>query len=279
MAQRTYYAPPEPVFADIPDVEVDTTDPTHVRHGYTLKDIDVMARRAFYMDRSLTSDAHTRYSTAWSAIAEHLCAAERVPDGRDLIQTGWQAIYQEVREMRQMFSLNRDQPNGLEPSKTMAVKYWYVPRGDPEDDRVSRMAAPQILAALGAPYRDAVVALALHDDYQAAADALGIKYTALTARLTVARREFRRHWFAPESAPAVTGTDRRIGSRNKALATHCGSGHELTGDNVYRRPNPKPGKRGERVCRMCERERSSARAARAKAARNLAVASIEGAAS
>ncbi len=60
----------------------------------------------------------------------------------------------------------------------------------------------------------------------------------------------------------MKGTDRRVGSRSKPLSTHCRGGkgpHEMTGDNVYRRPNPKPGKRGERVCRACESERGKSR--------------------
>jgi len=275
MVQRTYYAPPEPVFADPPDLDVDTSDPAHVRHGFALHHIHRMARAACAADRSMSSDAYTRYTVAWSAIAEALCVADQPPTWRDLVRVGWQAIYAEIREMRYTFCQDRDDPNAEVLSKAGAVRYWYVPPGDPEDDRISCMAAPQILGALGAPYRDAVVALALLDDYQAAADALGIKYTTLTQRMTVARREFRRLWFAPETAPAITGTDRRVGSRAKALRTHCRAGHELTSNNVYRRPNPKPGKRGERVCRACERERNAARS-RAKAAGTLADTPIDG---
>ena len=134
----------------------------------------------------------------------------------------------------------------------------------PEEGIVERLAVGQILATLPPIEREAIVSLAVHDDYQVAADAIGLGYSALTQRLTQARRRFRAAWVAPEVAPAAKGTDRRVGVRGKPLATHCRGGkgpHEMTPDNTYRRPSPKAGHRGERVCRACEAERSKARVA------------------
>jgi hypothetical protein len=240
-----------------------------VAHGYTLRDLDRIAASACVYDRSMASDATTRYDVAWSAIAEALCAAEEPPDRHELLTIGWRAIYAEVREMRHMFG-QRDKDGTNEVASSQRFRqYWTLPPERPEEGAAERMAVPQILAVLRPTEREAVIALAVHDDYQAAADALGIKYTALTARLTAARRRFRTHWYAPETAPPIKGTDRRVGSRSKPLATHCQNGkgpHEMTGDNVYRRPSPKPGKRGERVCRACESERGKARWAAKQAA-------------
>ena len=245
------------------------TQMLEVRHGYTMYDLHAMTKQAVRADRSLASDADTRYGVAWSAIALALCEAEDAPDRHDLVTIGWQAIYREVKEMRGIFGFKDRDGTTEVASAPRYVQYWYV-RPERDDEIVAeRVAVHQIMPKLGDVYREAVIALAVHDDYQVAADALGIKYTAFTARMTVARREFRRHWFAPETAPPVRGTDRRIGSYSTALRTHCSKGHELTPENTYRRPNPKPGKRGERVCKTCETDRGKRRWA-AKRARDAA---------
>lgn len=228
-------------------------------HGYTMRDLHKLAAAACTYDRSMASDATTRYDVAWSAIAEALCAAEDAPAWHDLFTIGWRAIYAEVREMRHMFGhRDRDGTNEVASSQRFR-QYWTLPPHRPEEGIAERMAVPQIMATLTETERAAVVALATHDDYQRAADALGISYTALTVRMSSARRRFRAHWYAPETAPPVKGTDRRVGPHTQRLRTHCRNGHELSGDNVYRRPNPKPGHRGERVCRACESARSRAR--------------------
>ncbi|MFJ8929294.1 hypothetical protein ACIRLA_22215 [Streptomyces sp. NPDC102364] len=237
-----------------------------VAHGYTMRDLDRLAASACTYDRSMASDATTRYEIAWSAIAEALCTATEPPEWHDLFTVGWRAIYAEVREMRHMFG-HRDKDGTNEVASSQRFRqYWTLPPTQPDEGIAERIAVGQVLAVLTESERAAVVALAVHDDYQAAADALGIKYVAFTTRMTAARRRFRGHWYAPETAPPIKGADRRIGSRSTPLRTHCSNNHELSGDNVYRRPNPKPGKRGERVCRTCESERSRARWARKKEA-------------
>jgi len=243
---------------------------TTIAHGYTMRDLDQLSKIACRQDRSLASDADTRYNAAWSAIAEHLCAAEEPPTPHDLITVGWQAIYREVREMRHMFG-HRDKDGTNEVASSQRYRqYWTLLPERPEEGIVERIAVGQILTTIPDLYREAVVALAVHGDYQAAANSLGLKYVTFTARMSVARKQFRAQWFAPETAPPMKGTDRRIGSRSKPLATHCKGGrgpHEMTPENTYRRPNPKPGRRGERVCRACEAERSKVRVAeRRKAA-------------
>lgn len=239
---------------------------TVIAHGYTMRDLDRLAASACTYDRSMASDTTTRYETAWSAIAEALCSTEEPPEWHDLFTVGWRAIYAEVREMRHLFG-QRDKDGTNEVASSQRFRqYWTLPPERPEEGIAERMAVPQILAALTDTERAAVIALAVHDDYQAAADALGIKYTTMTMRMSSARKKFRAHWYAPETAPPVKGTDRRVGSRTQALRTHCRNGHELSGDNVYRRPNPKPGRRGERRCRACEADRGKARWERKKSA-------------
>lgn len=92
---------------------------------------------------------------------------------------------------------------------------------------------------------------------QIAAESLGLKYGTFGARVNVARRQFRKLWFAPETAPPMRGTDRRIGSRATELRTHCSAGHELTPENTYWRPD----RRRSRFCKTCEQARGIARVA------------------
>jgi DNA-directed RNA polymerase specialized sigma24 family protein len=240
-----------------------------VAHGWTMRSLDQVTRAAVNNDRSMACDADTRYNTAWSAIAEALCAAEEPPTWHDLFTIGWQAIYREVREMREVFGFKDRDGTTETASAPRYVQYWWQPPQRPEEGAIERIAVGQILATIPEIYRDAVVALAVHGDYQAAAESLGLKYTAFTVRMSVARKQFRAAWYAPETAPPIKGTDRRIGSRTTALATHCKGGkgpHEMTPENTYRRPSRKPGHRGERVCRACEAERSKARVAAKQAA-------------
>lgn len=234
---------------------------TEILRGYTLADIDHMARSACVADRSMASDVDTRYSVAWSAIAEHLYAATEPPTRQDLVRAGWQAIYQEVREMRHTFGQSRDDPNAEVASMPRAQQYWFMPKPDPDLGVIDRLAVRQIMDTLKPAYRDAVVALAATDDYRSAAEALDIKYSALTARLSVARKIFREHWFAPDVAPRIRGTDRRVEAYERAPRTHCVRGHEMTDDNVRMRPD-----RRSRICRACERERGARRSSEKKSA-------------
>lgn len=219
-------------------------------HGYTLRDLDGIARSACMADRSLASDVTTRFGVAWSAIAEHLCTAVEPPTWQDLVRIGWQAIYQEVREMRHTFGQMRDDPNAPTASMPRAQQYWFVPASDPEEAFVERLAVGQVLDTLKQIDRETILALAVHDDYRRAAESLGLKYATFTQRMSVARRAFRRQWFAPDPAPPIRGTDRRVEAYDKAPQTHCLRGHEMSGDNVRLRRDGKG-----RVCRACERDR------------------------
>lgn len=237
-----------------------------VAHGYTMADLHVMAASACRADRSLASDAHTRYDVAWSAIAEALTVAKEPPERTDLVRIGWQAIYAEVREMRHVFGF-RDKDGTTEVASSPRFRqYWTLPPVSPDDGITERIAVGQILPVLPDLYRDAVVALAVHGDYQMAADALGISYKALGARLTVARRVFRARWFAPETPPPTKGTDRRVGAYGKELSTRCRAGHEWTPENTRWDKARTRGGAKRRACRACETARSHARTAAKNAA-------------
>lgn len=262
----------EPAVAHNPETTDDDWDQhlLHVAHGYTMNDLHTLTVAACRADRSLVSDAHTRYSVAWSAIATSLAEAATPPDRQDLIRTGWQAIYREVREMRVMFGFkDREGTHGVATAPRF-VQYWTIPPAMPEEGLIERLAVSQILDTLTTPYRDAIVALAVHDTYQAAADALGITYVAFVARINVARKQLRRLWFSPDTAPPAKGTDRRVGSYNKPLATHCRRGHKFTPENTYWRAGRSIGRAKVRTCRACESARGKKRVAARAADRQQA---------
>lgn len=234
-----------------------------VKHGYTLRDLDQMTRAAVIADRSMAADIDTRKDTAWSAIAEHLCAAEDPPARQELIRVGWQAIYREVRTAYRQRGRPDNAWEDYEPVVTPRFALYWADSGiapSHEHRIVEGLAARQILEILTPIYRDAIVALALFDDYRLAAEALGIKQKAFEQRISVARRRLLARWFEGETPRQVRSTDRRIGAYDKPLATHCSNGHEWTPENTHIRHRLLRGKRhASRTCRACEQERGARR--------------------
>lgn len=234
-----------------------------VRHGYTVGDLHEITAAALTADRLMAMDYTERRDIAWSAIAEHLCSADEQPDRQQLVRVGWQAIYRHVRDglrQRGYADGERDWTSG-EPTMPRFALYW-APRVEPspEEHVVNRLATEQVFTKVTGIYRDAVISLAVHNDYAAAATALGINYTALTARLTTARRTFLRHWHEDETPHRTRRTDRRVESYSEKLPTHCGKGHEYTPENTRIRHRISRGKPNRsRVCRACEADRGKKR--------------------
>lgn len=238
-----------------------TAGPDEIRHGYTLRDIDRIARAACTADRTLASDVTVRYDTAWSAIAEALCAADEPPLREDLVRVGWQAIYKDIKAVRRLYGVDSSGRSGEVASAPRFVAYWTrIPRDD-GNSIIEKIAVWQILATLWDVELAAVQALATHDDYQAAADSLGITYIALVRNLNAARRRFKRRWYAPDGAPSIRSTDRRVGSRLTALSDQCRAGHEWTPENTRWDRGRAAGSAKVRRCRACERDRSRTRRA------------------
>jgi hypothetical protein len=230
-----------------------------VAHGYTLTDIDRMARAACTADRSLAGDMTTRYDTAWSGIALALVEAESWPRPEALVRAGWQAIYAEVRAMQHTYGYS-EHAKDFGPR---AAAYWTrVPADHAEDRVIEPLAVQQIVATLTTAESRAITALAIHDDYQAAADALGVGYTTLHQAVRAARARFQRRWYAPETPPPVRGMDKRV--RSRTLSAACPQGHEFTPENTWRPPGG--GSRRCRTCMAAARPGARARAAEAAAA-------------
>jgi hypothetical protein len=234
-----------------------------VKHGYTLHDLDQMTRAAVIADRSQASDIQSRKDIAWSAIAEHLCASEDPPHRQDLIRVGWQAIYRDARDAyRQRGRPDKAWEHDEPTFRPRFAMYWadFAVTPSHENQVVESIAAGQVIAPLTPTYRDAIVALAVHDDYRLAAQALGLKDKAFQFRISAARRQILARWFEGETPHRPRRTDRRVGVHGKPPATCCSKGHEWTPENTYVRRRLLRGKpHTSRVCRACEHDRGAVR--------------------
>ncbi|MGW1492599.1 hypothetical protein [Streptomyces sp. NPDC002402] len=232
------------------------TTPHPIRWNWTLTDLDHLAKTAAAAAPSGGLDGLTRYQTAWSAIAEALVTAETPPARADLIRAGRQAINAEITACLHARGYRNSHAHRGPASSPRYMQYWTV-RGDENaiDRLIDHLAAAQIGDLFTAAQGLAVEALARHDDHQTAADALGVGYKTFSTRLSAARRTFRAAWYAPDTAPPVTGHDKRRG--NTSPRTRCREGHELSGDNL--RIQIRKGGKTERCCRTCESARDLGR--------------------
>jgi hypothetical protein len=271
MVQRTYY-PERATFAEKPPAERAFTDPDRrvIRFGYTLRDLDQMTRAATIADRTMALDWADKRDIAWSAIAEELLTVEEPPERQHLIRVGWQAIYGTARDSYRARGY-RDGDYGVNGEATMPrfIQFWgRMVEHFPEDRIIESIAADQIVATLTPTYWDALLALAVCDDYKAGAESLGISYIAFVARVNVARKQVLALWHEGETPHRTRRTDRRVESHTAELATHCDAGHEWTLDNTREAIEKQHGNlRKRRRCRACERHRHEQRTAARQAAK------------
>jgi DNA-directed RNA polymerase specialized sigma24 family protein len=238
-----------------------------LKHGYTLLDLQQMMHAAVIADRTLALDYQTRSDIAWSAIATALYEADEPPHRQALIRVGWQAIYSEVRTMYRGRGYVDARAGEAEMKPRFAMFWGKQVEHSHEDRVVERVAVHQVLAQLRDTYRDAIAALAVHENYQAAAAAMGLKQSAFNVRIATARKSLVALWLEHETPHKVRRTDRRVEVAGQELATHCGNGHEWTAENTrWSRVARSGGKR--RDCRACESERSQRRTAERKASRS-----------
>lgn len=93
-------------------------------------------------------------------------------------------------------------------------RYWLdvaAPADSPEEKVTERLALAQIWPCLRPVNREALAALAAHEDYQRAAESLGISYKAFKSRISEGRREFLALWHDGEKPSRPWIRDRRAG--------------------------------------------------------------------
>jgi len=231
-----------------------------VAHGYTINDVYQVTAAACIADRTMALDYADKHDIAWSAIAEHLCTAEQPPHRQELVRIGWQAIYRTVRDAYRQRGYS-DGNFGDVATMPRFVMFWGPNVTPSHEDRViESMAVHQVVDTLTPTYRDALVALAVSDDYMLGAARLGISYEAFVARIGTARKKLLALWHQGETPYRPRRTDRRVEAHGRELATHCGNGHEWTPENTITRMTLNRGKRSRRrFCRACDRDRAARR--------------------
>jgi hypothetical protein len=192
-------------------------------HGYTLADLERLSRLSAGTAHANAGWSITeRCEIAWSGMAEALVVATEPPAQADLVAAGRQAIYRGVRaDLHHHGVSKRDPLAGIGSMRAFAAYWWYwaaLTSAGPEERVVDRTALAQIWTRLTERDRQALVALAVHETYRAAAEALGISYDRFKERVHFARRRFRRLWFWPDADPGCWGTDRRVANGGAQLA-------------------------------------------------------------
>lgn len=194
-----------------------------LRHGYTLADINGIARGAAAANRFMASDHIDRYETAWSEIVYHLYTADDPPSIHDLAIVGRRAIWAMVKDHRQTYGYrDRDPWNGV-GSAPMFARYWVDAPPLPYDDRiVENLAVTQIMRSLDARDQQVLLALASAGTNQAAAELLGIPYRSFTAYLSAARRRWLTAWHEGET-PSRPRQNRTAGVYDPDRLQPCGT--------------------------------------------------------
>ncbi len=196
-----------------------TTDPaptaTNLWHGYSLADIDHLGRLTISIDRwPMHGTLQERLDAVRFAITEHLLTATSPPTRRELVDIGLRAANDYVRTEMRHHGYDRDHSHLGRGAGTNFQRYWQAnPRTTAEDRITENLALAQIWPRLVPVQQQALWALAITDDYQAAADMLGINVSALYERLKKARRRFTMLWHEHET-PRRRGQDMRVLARS-----------------------------------------------------------------
>lgn len=201
---------------------------TDIRHGYTLADLDRLARAAITRNPWYrAADADERYAVAWHTIAEHLYTADQPPAAHDLIRAAWRAA--DAHTMRTGEERGHGRARGEHYAGRTDMPRWHaywetVTRhaASPEEPVVERLALAQIWPRLTLAHQQALTALAAHGDYQAAADAVGASRATFYARVRHARAAVLALWWEGET-PRRGWRDRRVQSpagRRQSASTH-----------------------------------------------------------
>lgn len=195
---------------------------TELRFGFTLADLNRLATSATSHAGTYASDGADRYQAAWSAIAEHLYAADQPPTERDLWHAGRDAIWAAIRDNQRTHGAPRAGGGGDMPQ---FVRYWFdhaTVTPSCEERVVERLALAQIWPQLTDGHRAALAAYAAVGSMDGAASALGVSPTALSARLQRARRRCADLWHEHETASRNRRRDFRSRTKHDHLRP-CGT--------------------------------------------------------
>jgi hypothetical protein len=182
---------------------------SELRYGYTLTSLENLARRAVFESRWQFIAFHEKYEIAWSAIAEQLYASDQPPGASDLIHAGEKAIRIHVEDLGHThgtyyYRETTDMPRYW--------KFWWSQAGpapSPETGIVDVVTLQQIWPRLTVNSQRVLMALAVHGDYERAAESLNKPYRTFVTQVYEARRHFLRLWHEGEQPSRVWGHDVR----------------------------------------------------------------------
>ena len=199
---------------------------TEIRHGYTMQQVDILVRRGIIRNTWYRGiDVDERYATGWHAAIELLYTAEIAPKPWDLMNAAWRAADHWTGKSATSRGAPRQRGEGYTGRDDLPKfhAYWCLRTVGPVDEPViDRLALAQIWPRLRPEYQEALQALAAHEDYSVAAEALGLKYHTFCARIRRARNRFDELWMEGET-PRKRWHDKRIqtpGGRRQSLSVH-----------------------------------------------------------
>lgn len=186
---------------------------TELRWGFTLADLQRVARGAARSAKGVAAGFDDLYAEAFGAAAVVLYSAEERPSEHDLFR-GAQVALDALAHKNKSYRGIATQPDGAWGGGGSAPRfaaYWYDgarPAPSPEERVVERIALAQIFPTLPDHQREAIAALAVFDGHRAAKDALG-NPSWYGRYLSRGRRHFLALWHEGEAPSAVWGVDRR----------------------------------------------------------------------
>jgi hypothetical protein len=209
MTQLTYY----PVWP-VDEVHADRASPGlyELRWGFTLSDVHKATMRAVYTAFSQAADYSDRVSAAWFAVVEYLYTAVEEPSADDLMIAGRKAVDDAVHGYWRTHGVDKRNPSAGQENRVNFQRFWWTfsRPASFESGLVDKMALIAIWPHIRPVNQEALLALAVHDSYQNAADAMGLKYSAFVSRVAKGRHEFLRLWHEGECPSKPWGTDRRV---------------------------------------------------------------------
>ncbi|MFC5144247.1 hypothetical protein [Streptomyces aureoversilis] len=184
-------------------------------HGYSLRDIDSLSRLVIVIDRwSNAMDTRDRQDAARFAITEYLITADEAPTRQDLVRLGRAAANRHVATEMRYHGYDPCHVDRGQGGMARFQRYWQHTSHLPWDEQmVERLALAQVWPRLTLAQQQALMALAITGDHQAAADYLGLSLGAFSGRLRKARQRVLALWHEHET-PRRQAKDQRVLARS-----------------------------------------------------------------
>src|SRR5262249_12943901 len=160
---------------------------------------------------------HDQYEAAWYGICERLLEADEQPEHHELIRAGQDAVNRLVNGELHHAGFFKYKTCGTAygpGSMPGFVKFWNNPvRLLPPDDVIEVRALAAIWANLKEREQQALAALAVYEDYAAAAQAMGVTPGTFRGLIKRGRQAFLTLWHEGETPSRIWRADKRTGRR------------------------------------------------------------------